>query len=162
MSFKDKILMGFCVIGLGTSVGIAIGDFGRVRSETQSIHQAYQAGLIQPCSRREAMTISVLRERPKPSEPDANIDNNGPFRSEFDEPDVQPEPTPEPKPETVSEAPVKQWWPYAGYPGHQIYGAKNAEGYVVVEAYYPSQPVVYGGGRYGYSYSQCTTGNCPQ
>lgn len=158
MSLKDKILMGLYVLVLGTSVGIAIGDIGRVRSESQGVTAAYQAGLIQPCSRREAMTIAVLRERPKPFEPDASQGNDGGFRSEFDTVDPKPEQEPTP----VADVPVKQWWPLAGYPGYQIYGAKNADGYVVVEAYYPSQPVVYGGGRFGYSYNQCTTGSCPQ
>lgn len=158
MSRPEKFLLAVMTVVLGATAIFGISDANRVYQENQAVVTAYQAGLIQPCSRREAMTIAVLRERPKPSEPDVNIDNNGPFRNEFDQPDPKPEPTPE----TVADVPVKQWWPLAGYPGYQIYGAKNADGLVVVEAYYPSQPVVYGGGRYGYGYSQCTTGNCPQ
>lgn len=153
----DRFVVAACITVVAVLIW-ALPDAARSVHRDQEILNAYQAGLIQPCSRREAMTIAVLRERPKPSEPDVNIDNNGPFRNEFDQPDPKPEPTPEP----VADVPAKQWWPMAGYPGYQIYGAKNAEGYVVVEAYYPSQPVVYGGGRFGYSYSQCTTGNCPQ
>lgn len=145
---KIEILIGTCI---PVMLFLAVRDVVRVQSEHQAIATAYQAGLIQPCSRREAMTIAVLRERPKPSEPDAGQNNDGGFRSEFDEADVQPERKPEPKAEPVADVPAKQWWPLAGYPGYQIYGAKNADGLVVVEAYYPSHPVVYG---------QCTTGYC--
>lgn len=151
----DRFVTAMCLFGV-VAIIWAFPTVARSVHRDQEILNAYQAGTIQPCSRREAMTIAVLRERPKPSEPDADQRNDGGFRVE-----PEPESTPVPfvEPEPTTDVPTRQWWPLAGYPGYQVFGAKNADGYVVAEQYWPSYPVA------AYSYQppgQCYNGQCPR
>ena len=52
------------------------------------------------------------------------------------QPQPQPQPAPKPAPE-IDQEPVKQWYDITNQPGWQGFGAKNADGMVIVEQWRP-------------------------